>query len=267
MNYLGLNGILGLTGDADGPPVQAAGQIADIGGGSLMAAVGIMVALRERDRSGEGQLVDCSMFDGALSWLAMVAARGVRHRPRAAPRGAPAGRALRLLPPLCRAPTGTSRSARWSRSSGRRGVRAWAAPTSSRTSSTRPASETHAAGVGDVRRAHARGVASASPSEHDCCLEPVLELDEVLDSELVRAREMVVGDRPARRGRRRCASSGCRSSSAAPRPTPGRAPAPSSASTPTRSSPTAGYAPDEIAALHESGAVAGTCRRRPPAPS
>jgi len=32
------------------------------------------VALRERERSGEGQFVDCSMFDGALSWLAMVAA-------------------------------------------------------------------------------------------------------------------------------------------------------------------------------------------------
>ena len=39
-----------------------------------MAAVGILIALRERERSGEGQFVDCSMFDGALSWLAMVAA-------------------------------------------------------------------------------------------------------------------------------------------------------------------------------------------------
>src|SRR6185312_2117680 len=74
MNYLGLNGLLGLTGDADGPPVQAAGQIADLGGGALTAALGIMVALRERERSGEGQLVDCSMFDGSLSWLAMLAA-------------------------------------------------------------------------------------------------------------------------------------------------------------------------------------------------
>src|SRR5437660_11325720 len=74
MNYLGLNGLLGLTGDADGPPVQAAGQIADLGGGALMAAFGILVALRERERSGEGQFVDCSMFDGSLSWLAMLAA-------------------------------------------------------------------------------------------------------------------------------------------------------------------------------------------------
>ena len=40
-----------------------------------MAAFGVLAALRERDRSGEGQLVDVSMADGALSWLAMVAAR------------------------------------------------------------------------------------------------------------------------------------------------------------------------------------------------
>src|SRR5204863_10022296 len=74
-NYLGLNGLLGLTGRRGGPPIQSAGQIADLGGGGLMAAVGILAALHERERSGEGQLVDVSMTDGALSWLAMVVAR------------------------------------------------------------------------------------------------------------------------------------------------------------------------------------------------
>ena len=129
MNYLGLNGLLGLTGEADGPPVQAAGQIADIGGGALMAAFGILAALRERDRSGEGQLVDVSMFDGALSWLAMVAAKQLcdGEPPR---RGELelAGR-LRLLPPLrVRRRLGHAR-ARWSRSSGRRGAAASGART------------------------------------------------------------------------------------------------------------------------------------------
>ena len=38
-----------------------------------MAAFGVLAALRERERSGEGQLVDVSMTDGALAWLAMVA--------------------------------------------------------------------------------------------------------------------------------------------------------------------------------------------------
>src|SRR5881409_707413 len=74
MNYLGLGGLLGLTGDSDGAPIQSAGQIADIGGGALMALIGVLVALRERERSGRGQFVDCSMFDGGLSWLALVAA-------------------------------------------------------------------------------------------------------------------------------------------------------------------------------------------------
>ena len=75
MNYLGLIGLLGLTGAKDGPPVQSGGQIADLGGGALMAAFGVLAALHERRRSGEGQLVDVSMADGALSWLAMVAGR------------------------------------------------------------------------------------------------------------------------------------------------------------------------------------------------
>ena len=100
MNYLGLNGILGLTGEAGGPPVQSAAQIADLGGGALMAAVGILAALHEARRSGEGQIVDISMTDGSLAWLAMEAGRyfGSGEVPK---RGD--GRALRrdhLLPAL-----------------------------------------------------------------------------------------------------------------------------------------------------------------------
>ena len=75
MNYLGLIGLLGLTGRGGGPPVQSGGQIADLGGGGLMAAVGVLAALHEARRSGEGQMVDISMTDGSLSWLAMVAGR------------------------------------------------------------------------------------------------------------------------------------------------------------------------------------------------
>ena len=74
-NYLGLNGILGLTGEAGGPPIQSGAQIADLGGGALMAAVGILAGLQEARRSGEGQMVDISMTDGSLAWLAMEAGR------------------------------------------------------------------------------------------------------------------------------------------------------------------------------------------------
>ena len=191
MNYLGLVGLLGLTGDAGGPPVQAAGQIADLGGGALMAAFGILAALRERDRSGEGQLVDVSMADGALSWLAMVAARRLAEDvvPRAR---RPRARGLaRLLPALrVRRRVGHARCAgaevlagvvsrRRPRGPDRAAVRA--ARVATRTARSRP-----------IFAARTREQWRAFASEHDCCLEPVLELDEALDSELVRAREMVV---------------------------------------------------------------------------
>jgi crotonobetainyl-CoA:carnitine CoA-transferase CaiB-like acyl-CoA transferase len=89
MNYLGLNGLLGMTGEREGRPIQAAGQIADIGGGALMAAFGVMAALHERERSGEGQLVDVSMTDGAArlagdgGWQVLLRWNG--HHPRRAP--------------------------------------------------------------------------------------------------------------------------------------------------------------------------------------
>ena len=40
-----------------------------------MAAFGILAALQEARRRGQGQMVDISMTDGSLSWLAMVAAQ------------------------------------------------------------------------------------------------------------------------------------------------------------------------------------------------
>ncbi|MDQ3849881.1 MAG: CoA transferase, partial [Actinomycetota bacterium] len=48
LNYVGLVGLLGLTGERGGPPVQPAVQIADLGGGALMAVFGVLAALRER---------------------------------------------------------------------------------------------------------------------------------------------------------------------------------------------------------------------------
>ena len=96
----GPHGAAGDDGRADGRPIQSAGQIADLGGGAMMAAFGVLAALRERERSGEGQLVDVSMTDGALAWLAMVAAAYLcdGRVPRRGRR--PAQRGLPLLLPL-----------------------------------------------------------------------------------------------------------------------------------------------------------------------
>ena len=69
INYIGYSGILGLIGEKNGKPVVPGVQIADIGGGSLMALSGICMALFHRDRTGEGQYIDVSMMDGAITWL------------------------------------------------------------------------------------------------------------------------------------------------------------------------------------------------------
>jgi crotonobetainyl-CoA:carnitine CoA-transferase CaiB-like acyl-CoA transferase len=73
LNYLGYGGILGLTGDAGGPPVIPAVQIGDMGGGGMVAALGIVAALLERSRTGLGRFVDVSMLDGVVSWLSVHA--------------------------------------------------------------------------------------------------------------------------------------------------------------------------------------------------
>src|SRR5829696_2655615 len=190
MNYLGRIGLLGLSGDADGPPVQAAGQIADLGGGALMAAFGILAALRARDRTGEGQFVDASMADGALSWLAMVAARTFAEG-RAPRRGGVelAGSLLCYRPYRCAdgwVTLGALEPKFWQafcRGVGREDlVEHHLDPSGSDTQRA----------VEAIFAARTREQWTAFAGEHDCCLEPVLGLDEALDSELVRAREMVV---------------------------------------------------------------------------
>jgi len=68
VNYLGYAGVLKYVGEPGRAPVIPGVQVADIGGGALMAAVGILTALLAREQTGRGQLVDVSMLDGAFAW-------------------------------------------------------------------------------------------------------------------------------------------------------------------------------------------------------
>ena len=253
MNYLGLNGLLGLTGDADGPPVQPAGQIADLGGGSLMAAFGILAALRERERSGQGQLVDVSMFDGSLSWLALVAARYLAD-------GVPPGRGeLELAgglicyrPYACRDGWVTLGALEpkfwqaWCRGVGREDL--------VDNQFEGPGSEAHAE-VERIFLERTREEWHAFASAHDCCLEPVLGLDEALESELVRAREMVLKlDQPGAGAEVRLLGVPVKLSR-----TPGApaGPGPALGEHTQEVLASLGYSEDESATLLESGAAAG----------
>ena len=190
--------------------MQAAGQIADLGGGALMAAFAIMAALRERDGapgrpgSGEGQLVDVSMTDGALSWLAMVA--GAYFADGTVPRRGEltlAGSLICYRPYECAdgwVSLGALEPKFWQnfcRGVGREELIG--------AQFEHPGSAAHEQ-VKEIFAARTREQWEAFAREHDCCMEPVLELDEALDSELVRARGMVVEiEQPGASSR--CASS------------------------------------------------------------
>jgi len=73
INYLATSGVLEAIADEDGRPVVPLNLLADFGGGGLMAAFAIMVALVHRNRTGEGQSIDLSMLDGTFSLLTHAA--------------------------------------------------------------------------------------------------------------------------------------------------------------------------------------------------
>jgi crotonobetainyl-CoA:carnitine CoA-transferase CaiB-like acyl-CoA transferase len=79
-----ISGLMSLTGDPDGPPYRAGISVFDVMAGNH-ALIGILAALRHRDRTGEGQLVEVNLLSSALTGLvnhssAYVAAGVVPYR-------------------------------------------------------------------------------------------------------------------------------------------------------------------------------------------
>ncbi|MBK5230714.1 MAG: CoA transferase [Thermoleophilia bacterium] len=252
MNYLGLGGLLALSRATDGPPVQAAGQIADVGGGAQMAAVAILAALVRRNATGKGGMIDISMTDGAISWLAMPAARALAgERPLRRGSVELAGAWLCYMPyeaadgwvscgalepkfwrAFCE---GAGREDLIDKQFESAGSPAWQA-------------------VAAVFKSKTRAEWAAFNAERDCCIEPVLEIEEALDSELVRQRGMIAtvqqpGIGPVRQLASPFKFDGER---------PGRAePAPAFGEHTDAVLRTLGYDDDEIARLREAGTVMG----------
>jgi crotonobetainyl-CoA:carnitine CoA-transferase CaiB-like acyl-CoA transferase len=83
VNYLSRAGVLGLQGPAAGVPQLPAFQVADMGG-ALWCALGILAALQQRARTGEGSIVDVAMSEAsmgfAMSGLAPVLAGALPRR-------------------------------------------------------------------------------------------------------------------------------------------------------------------------------------------
>ncbi|MFV0476584.1 MAG: CaiB/BaiF CoA transferase family protein [Parahaliea sp.] len=71
INYIALTGALYAIGTAKQKPVPPLNLVGDMGGGGMLLANGILAALLEASRSGEGQVIDAAMVDGAaqLMWM------------------------------------------------------------------------------------------------------------------------------------------------------------------------------------------------------
>jgi alpha-methylacyl-CoA racemase len=252
MNYLGLNGVLGLTGEAGGPPTQSGAQIADLGGGGLMAAVGILAALQEARRSGEGQMVDISMTDGSLAWLVMEAGRyfGSGEVPRR-------GEVMLSGGIICYRPyeakdgwvtCGALEPKFWSRfcaAVGREDL--------IEHQFAKPGSDPHRE-VEEIFKTKTRAEWKAFNDQHDAMIEPILDLDEAVESELVREREMVISYEQPELGEIKQLGFPIKLSRT---PASVERPAPALGEHTEEVLTEAGYAAEEVRAMEESGAAKG----------
>ncbi len=71
INYIALTGALHSMGRRGEPPAPPLNLVGDYGGGALYLAFGLCAALWESQRSGNGQVIDCAMTDGAASLMTM----------------------------------------------------------------------------------------------------------------------------------------------------------------------------------------------------
>ena len=85
INYLAFSGALHGIGRKDAPPSPPLNLLADMGGGGMYLAFGIVCALLEASRSQKGQVVDVSMVEGVMSLMTSVfgmRAAGLLHDKR-----------------------------------------------------------------------------------------------------------------------------------------------------------------------------------------
>jgi alpha-methylacyl-CoA racemase len=65
IDYIAISGALSLVGRAGERPVPPLNLVGDFGGGGMLLAIGVLAALVERERSGQGQVIDAAMVDGS----------------------------------------------------------------------------------------------------------------------------------------------------------------------------------------------------------
>src|SRR5260370_5584591 len=65
------SGLMSLLGEDGRPPVRVTASIIDMGA-AMWAVIGILAALRERDHTGNGGIVDTSLLEAGLAWMSIV---------------------------------------------------------------------------------------------------------------------------------------------------------------------------------------------------
>jgi alpha-methylacyl-CoA racemase len=249
LNYIALVGVLGLSGERGGPPVPPEVQVADTAGGSLFAAMSILAALRGREASGRGQFIDVSMTHGVLGMISGLMSRFLCDA---------------KLPvrgetwPICYSPYECKDGwvtigalehkfwRNWCEGVGREDlIEQQFAP---------HGSEAHEA-IKEEFRNRTRSEWERFAAERECCIEPVLSIDEVAASSLLSERGALVelddagADRPVRQ-----VDFPVRFSSGYRAP---RRPAPELGEHTEAVLTAAGYSAEELKALLQAGAIAG----------
>jgi crotonobetainyl-CoA:carnitine CoA-transferase CaiB-like acyl-CoA transferase len=188
LNYLARAGVLGMQGPAGSPPVVPGFQLADVGGG-LWCVVAILAALRDRDRTGEGSVVDVAMSEAsmgfAISAFGQMLAGGLPARGEGSLTGGLALYGIYATSDGRHVTLGALEPKFWNAFSA--GVGLESDPSAYLPG---PHQEALRAKLRVVFASRTRAQWEAFGAEHDCCVEPVLDPDEALRDEHLRARGM-----------------------------------------------------------------------------
>lgn len=195
LNYISLAGVLAMGGVRDGAPGMPGVQIADMAGGALWSSVGILSALLGRERTGEGAHLDIAMAEGALALLAAELGSLECEQEDGAPRPSRGNQVLNgglACYRVYRAGDGKYLSIGalepkfWlalGRALGRKAdMSELVAPPARQ--------EAIAAELAAIFETRPRDEWVAILAEHDCCVEPVLEMDELAGHPLHQARQV-----------------------------------------------------------------------------
>jgi alpha-methylacyl-CoA racemase len=193
LNYLGLAGVLAMGGTADGAPGMPGVQIADLAGGALWGVTGVLGALVGRGRTGRGAHLDISMTEGALALLCAELGnldpggdRPIPSRGRTELNGGMACYGVYRTRDERYLSVGALEPKFWlafNRAIGRREDLSELVAPAARQAEVR-------AEVQAILATRTRDEWVAILAAHDCCCEPVLEMDELEAHPLHQARQL-----------------------------------------------------------------------------